>query len=471
MSELICAALSAGMFYLSQGPANAWPLAWLAPVPLLWLAFGDSPAWRLLAASFLAFLIGQIYIAQCYVGAPLMSLLSLLGLKPILFPLSILFARWVHRRLSPPPTLLAFPVCWAAMEFVAGLLSPHGSFGSVAYSQVSVPILLQSASLFGMYSITFVLSLVASSLALAVRDRRVRLTAAGVGAAVCMVDLLFAATRLVAQQPEMVRVAALGSVTRAGETDSLAADWQTSSVYVSTLDDLARRGARLIVTPEESLTTRRAWSAEALAPLTAASQATGTEIVAGVLQRTPAGDIAVAFEPDGHNFVYAKRHRLMPFEARFPPGTGPGLLGEGKAMAICKDMDFPDTIRNDAHAGLRLMAVPAWDSDVDAWLHARMAVLRGVENGFAIARAANHGLLTASDANGRLIAHNLPRPGQMDWIIADLPLGPGPTLYTRIGNVFPWTTLGLTLLLCVVSMWNNSKDLKRPFGGRPLTTT
>ena len=49
-------------------------------------------------------------------------------------------------------------------------------------------------------------------------------------------------------------------------------------------------------------------------------------------------------------------------------------------MAICKDMDFPDTIRNDSHAGLRLMAVPAWDSDVDAWLHARMAVLRGVEN-------------------------------------------------------------------------------------------
>ena len=48
------------------------------------------------------------------------------------------------------------------MEFAAGLLSPHGSFGSIAYSQVSVPIFLQSASLFGMYSITFVLSLVAS---------------------------------------------------------------------------------------------------------------------------------------------------------------------------------------------------------------------------------------------------------------------------------------------------------------------
>jgi apolipoprotein N-acyltransferase len=461
MSELISAALSAGMFYLSQGPANAWPLAWLAPVPLLWLAYGDSPAWRLLAVSFLAFVIGQVYIAQCYVGAPLMSLLSLLGLRPILFPLSILFARLIHRRLSLLPTLLAFPACWTAMEFVAGLLSPHGSFGSVAYSQVSVPILLQSASLFGMYSITFVLSLVASSLALAVRDRRARLTAAGVGAAVCMVDLLFAATRLVAPQPEMVRVAAVGPVPQAAGTDSLASDRQTSSVYASTLDGLARRGARLIVTPEESLTTRRAWSAEALAPLTAVSQSTGAEIVAGILQRAPAGDIAVAFEPDGHNSVYAKRHRLMPFEAKFPRGTAPGLLGEGKAMAICKDMDFPDTIRNDAHAGLRLMAVPAWDSGVDAWIHARMAVLRGVENGFAVARAANHGLLTASDANGRVIAQKVVGPDQIDWILSDLPLGPGPTLYTRIGNVFPWATLGLTLLLCLVCMWGEPKGLRR----------
>jgi apolipoprotein N-acyltransferase len=461
MSELICAALSAAMFYLSQGLANAWPLTWFAPVPLLWLAFGGTPARRLLAISFLAFLIGQVYIAQCYVGAPLLSLLSLLGLRPIFFPLSILFARLIHRRLSPLPTLLAFPACWTTMEFVAGLLSPHGSFGSIAYSQVSVPIVLQSASLFGMYSITFVLSLFAAGVALAIQNGRAALKAASVGAAVCMVDLLFAGTRLIAQQPEIVRVAAVGPVTQAGGTDSLASDRQTSFVYASSLDGLARRGARLIVTPEESLTTRRAWSAEVFAPLTAVSEATGAEIVAGVLQRAPAGDIAVAFEPDGHNSVYAKRHRLMPFEAKFPPGSAPGLLGDGKAMVICKDMDFPDTIRKDAHAGLRLMAVPAWDSDADAWIHARMAVLRGVENGFAVARAANHGLLTASDANGRLIAQKVARPDQADWVLADLPLGPGPTLYTRIGNVFPWATVGLTLLLCVVAIWGEPKGLQR----------
>ena len=120
----------------------------------------------------------------------------------------------------------------------------------------------------------------------------------------------------------------------------------------------------------------------------------------------------------------------MPFEAKFPRGTAPGLLGEGKAMAICKDMDFPDTIRNDAHVGLRLMAVPAWDSGVDAWIHARMAVLRAV-------------LRTDSPSHAQPIMVSLPRatltagnrakgrrtPDQIDWILSDLSAGTRGLLY------------------------------------------
>jgi apolipoprotein N-acyltransferase len=63
-----------------------------------------------------------------------------------------------------------------------------------------------------------------------------------------------------------------------------------------------------------------------------------------------------------------------------------------------------------------------------------MAVMRGVENGFAIVRAASLGLLSASDAQGRLIAEKPVDPDHMDWILADLPLGPGPTLYAISGS-------------------------------------
>jgi apolipoprotein N-acyltransferase len=457
MPELICAALSAAMFYFSQGTDNVWALTWLAPAPLLWLAFGDRPTWRLAAAGFIAFLAGQVYLLQCYPGAPPMAYASLLGLRPILFPLAILFARLVHTRLPAIAALLAFPACWTAMEWAAAALSQHGSFGSIAYSEMSAPVVLQSASLFGMYSVTFVLCLFASSLALAARGGRHAFATASLGLALCAIDLAFGAERLLAPQPQTVRVAALadmGLVTPAhrAATHTMAADMATASAYASTIKDLARRGARLIVTPEESLTTRRAWRAQVLAPLALAAKQTGAEIVAGVLARAPWGDTAVAFEPDGRASVYAKRHLLMPIEFRFAPGAAPGLLGGGRAMAICKDMDFPGTIRQDARNGLRMMAVPAWDFGADGWIHGRMAVMRGVENGFAIVRAASLGLLSASDAEGRLIAEKPVDPDHMDWILADLPPGPGPTLYTRIGDVFSWACLALTLLLGIVAL-------------------
>lgn len=116
-------------------------------------------------------------------------------------------------------------------------------------------------------------------------------------------------------------------------------------------------------------------------------------------------------------------------------------------MEICKDMDFPGIIRRDAARGVRLMGVPAGDFGKDAWLHGRMAVMRGVEDGFALVRAANDGLVTASDAEGRVTASKMDTPSGLTAIIADLPLGPGPTLYTRIGNTFPWLCVALLPLL------------------------
>lgn len=68
--------------------------------------------------------------------------------------------------------------------------------------------------------------------------------------------------------------------------------------------------------------------------------------------------------------------------------------------------------------------------------------MRGVEGGFAMVRPAHDGLVFASDAQGRLIALKKTAPTGPTMIVADLPLGPGATLYTRIGNLFPW--------LCVV---------------------
>jgi apolipoprotein N-acyltransferase len=56
-----------------------------------------------------------------------------------------------------------------------------------------------------------------------------------------------------------------------------------------------------------------------------------------------------------------------------------------------------------------LLLVPAREFTFDGWLHARMAVFPGVESGFTIARARQHGILTVRDNRGVLAEQNTAR--------------------------------------------------------------
>ena len=161
MITVLAAVLSGVMFYLSQGYDHVWALAWLAPVPLLWLAYGNTtlvagaggerhrrPGRRRLS---LAIPVPAPHTA----ARPRLGSGGDVGL----FCVAVWFARFVQHRASPLLTLFAFPACWTAFEFLMQQQSPNGTYGSLAYSTMSAPVLIQSASLFGMYAVTFLICL------------------------------------------------------------------------------------------------------------------------------------------------------------------------------------------------------------------------------------------------------------------------------------------------------------------------
>jgi apolipoprotein N-acyltransferase len=442
MIVLMCAALSGILFYFAHGVDAIWVLAWIAPLPLLWLAYGETRRWQLFLAGIFAFAAGQIYFLPTY-GLVLLPTagVAMLG-GGAMFAATLLFARAVWRRLPVWWTPFAFPALWTAVEYLESLVSPHGSWGALGYSQVAWPAAIQMASLFGVCAISFLLCLFANALALAVRGARM---AGLAGVALCVLALVFGYVRLAQPMGETVGVAALAdegrAYQRAFRTGDPAAAREVAAVYAAAIRAEAARGARFFVTPEGGV----AAQGEALGLLEKAAQDTGAVIVAGVSGNHPPRNSALAFTPDGRVTSYDKRHLLLPLESRFTPGQAPGLIGDGRAMAICKDLDFPRTIRADAQHGIRLMAVPASDFMKDDWIHARMAVLRGVENGFAVVRSAFNGLEMVSDAQGRVLASaRINRPGLI-VARAEVSLGPGPTLYTRIGDVFAWLCLAVAL--------------------------
>src|SRR6266516_4273123 len=91
--------------------------------------------------------------------------------------------------------------------------------------------------------------------------------------------------------------------------------------------------------------------------------------------------------------------------------------------------------------------VPAWDFNVDRWLHARMAVLRAVENGFALARSARNGLLTLTDNRGCILAEAATVPGRFVSITGKVNVTPAATFYARTGDWFAWLCVAMFLVL------------------------
>jgi apolipoprotein N-acyltransferase len=455
MKALVAALLSGVLLYLSLGLSDMWFLAGFALIPILWLAYANVRIWQLILAAVSAWLAGQIYAFQCYGSvSPLLILSGLLPLT-VLFPLALIFARLAQRRASALATLFAFPACWTALEYLYGLIAPNGSYGSLAYSQMSAPLLIQSASLLGMYSITFLICLLANTLAMALYASLLSSLLLALGIGICALDMVFGFVRLSRPQATAVTVSAFvdeSAMLTAYRNDTFDSAVDVSAAYASAIRQAAAQGAQFAVTPEGGIVTRQEWRAAILAPLSAVAQQTGVQIIAGVYERVPPADLALALQADSAPRSYAKRH-LVPFlETELTPGRTSGWLGAGRAMEICKDMDYPRTILSDAKFGIRLMGVPAGDFGKDGWLHARMAIMRGVENGFAIVRAANEGLLTVSDAEGRLIAQKTAASSGMTALVAAVSLGPGPTLYTRIGDAFAWCVT-LLFLGITVSCW------------------
>src|SRR4030095_1889366 len=80
--------------------------------------------------------------------------------------------------------------------------------------------------------------------------------------------------------------------------------------------------------------------------------------------------------------------------------------------------------------------VPAWDFINDGWLHSRMAILRGVENGYSIIRTARQGQLTISDYGGRVLYEASCTNNEAAALAGKFPLVATKTVYSRFGDWF-----------------------------------
>jgi len=487
-------ALLSGLVLASAFPRpDLASVAWVALVPLL-LVMQRHP-FRSGFATGVGFFAPVLYwlniVMTTYGKMPLVF--SAVAYLLLVAYLALFFAAatWAAcrlREMSGLPPLLTLPVLWVALEFLRSFLFSGFPWASLGYSQQGHPGLIQSADLFGVYGLSFLILLVNAALADAISGFRPQAPRSYHWKGPFVAALLFAANlgyghyRL--GQDLDVRQQTLAVDLIQGNIDQ-SLKWVPANQQgtVETYRDLSLAAANgkpggLIVWPE-SATPFYFQDGGALS-----DEVVGTarKADAWLLFGSPAYEFVnrrprylnsafllsrsgeVLGRSDKVHLVpfgeYVPLGRYLPFVDKlvegigdFSPGTVSPLPMNGHAIGVlvCYEAIFPELAREWVRQGSDLLV----NITNDAWFgrssapyqHLAMTRFRAIENRIWIARAANTGISALIAPSGRIVAQG--PLFETLYLSGQVGLGARPTFYTRNGDFLPVFFLVTTVIWLV----------------------
>ena len=465
---------TAALLWFGTGLEPYWPLMWIAPLPVLVFSLEAGASSTALVAGG-AMILGLLNLWTFIHGAlqaPVAILVRIYAIEGVMFALAVLLFRALAKRGAYWAALLAFPALWVSFEWLLNLTSPHGTGGSLAYTQLAFLPFLQLASITGPWGMSFLLLAFPAALAIASHLRNgapaTGYRILGATCAVIIAVLVFGTVRLMLPPPagSLVRVGLVASdgpnetvVDEGAPADQLFKD------YALRVAQLAKEGAVVVVLPEKTAVVVDPDTARVDQELQSLADENHVRVVVGVLRVVPPGsgrpeklryNEARVYTPGRAVQSYDKEHMLPPFESNLTPGTSLTVLSAGAAqgswgVAICKDMDFTQLSRRYGEAGAGLMLVPAWDFFRDWIQHGHMAIMRGVESGFGVVRSAKGGSLFVSDNRGRILAEIRSDATPFTALSTSVPETHDQTLFLRLGDWFAWVAVAV-LLQCLLEL-------------------
>ncbi|MEN6457995.1 MAG: apolipoprotein N-acyltransferase [Thermoguttaceae bacterium] len=197
----ILAFLGAGLLWAAMPPLDLWPLAWIAPIPwvllirrrrlgasddnsvrpkpddpkprltivargrvfLSGLRRGERPYTTLTLAGFV-FWMGALHWLRLPDPATSIGWVALSFYFAFYLPAFVGLARVAVHRLGIP-VILAAPIVWTGLELARGRLLSGMTMGSLCHTQYRWVTLIQLSDLAGAYGVSFVMMLIAASLA------------------------------------------------------------------------------------------------------------------------------------------------------------------------------------------------------------------------------------------------------------------------------------------------------------------
>jgi len=436
-------------WYISYGlNGDYWYLMWIAPVPVLLISFNVT-AMQTFFVSFIAYLIGRLsWFSYLVSVASLIPAIIFTVALPVIFGLIMIITRRFFLKTNAWYAVFAFPVFFTAFEWLLMKFSQDGTAASIAYTQSDCIPFIQIVSITGILGITFMVTFIPSVVAIGVLFRKVKakLIPLTISSSVLIGSVfLFGVARIgkdIKSRKATAGLAVLDEYLHKMDDLNFSDELEHIRNYELEISKLAARGARLIVLPERAININNEIDSAAISILTGSARRNNATIVMGFtnFKSDTLRNSALTIDEQGNVSMYYNKAKLVNvLEDQFTRGRNIGLFTfeDLKAgTAICKDLDFPEFINQYGRKKVVFVCVPAWDFVVDDWLHSRMAIMRGVENGFSEVRTARKGRLTISDPYGRVTSEADCSNGKATALVGQISLFRIDTFYGRHGDWF-----------------------------------
>jgi apolipoprotein N-acyltransferase len=455
--------ISGIMLTSAFAPYNAWPLVFVAFVPLIIAQYRVMPA--KLSSLAPATMIGTwLYL---YFGPSFFRGGIMLALPAIGFVLDLLTKkrlRAFHEQTHYRWLILDGVFNWVGFEMIRTFIPGIATWGFVNYTLWSQAWLIQPVSIFSIYGLNLLIMFINFGLgqaALLGFDQRWDLDAApavsrtvtfrwltGIGvAAVVWVGISLVQYSSAPATPETVRVAAV----QLGETEvAFSHPDMNAQARLDLLASLTRQaaaqGAELISWSE--LTLPFDPQQEFTPELRALAAETNAYLVLpyGVFEEDGLRNEVVILSPNGKfSEPYAKSHPVLfagePYGLNV--GTYPvyetplGAIGS----IICYDLNYTDVTRKVASEGAQIIVAPSSDWEGIAEKQNVHLVFRAIETRTGIVNAEKAFDSAIVDPYGHILEQTSSLEPTQAILVADLPIGTVDSPYLKLGDWLGWVAL------------------------------
>ncbi|HEX5949915.1 MAG TPA: apolipoprotein N-acyltransferase [Actinomycetota bacterium] len=488
---LLIAAASGALLSLSLPPVDAGWVAFLAPIPFLWLVRDARPLRGLaLGLAFGVAYFGLVLYWILLFGelgwmALVLASAGFTGIFGLLAPVL-----WRDRH--PVLSVLGLAALWTVLEAIRGAW-PLGGFawGQLGSTQTGNPALLRLASLTGVWGISFVVLAVAGLLLLAL-ERGSRSPARALVLVLSCAAIVLVPGLVPLPKPggPTIDVAAIQVDVR--DAEHLSRDAEDVAVARMNIDlhgRLADDPPDLAVWGEGSLDPGASSDDATMDEVRAAIAAVGAPTLAGAVLDDPDGSqhtSSLLFDGTGATVDRYDKVVLVPFGEYVPfrdrlgwidaidqipvdrvPGEEAHTVGVSGlppfGTPICYENSFPRVEREMARRGAEFFVLTtnnaSYGMTAASRQHVLMSRLRAVETGRWVVHAAVSGISAVVDPGGDVVARaELFVPGITR---APIRASRATTLYVRLGDWFVWLSLAAALALFAIPR-------SRRAGQRPL---